>query len=229
MLLEISRLRAVPTRRIALAVAFLLTLGGCASGVTPAMQRLPDRVELNSVPFFRGNIYQSGPGTLASMLSQQGVIITPGLLDKPLKLPGGEAGLEQNMQTLAREYGFVVYPLDQQLDALLVQVSAGYPVMVRFTDGHAWWAEPRYGVLTGYNRSKQTVVLHAGMNSHLVVSFSNFVSAWKDAGSWAVLVQGPRQLPAQVDEQRWLSAANALAQAGQEQAAGEAIKALKAR
>ncbi|WP_397448715.1 peptidase C39 family protein [Pseudomonas sp. NA-150] len=229
MLLELSRLRAAPTRRLALAVALLLTLGGCANNVTPAMQRLPDRVELNSVPFFRGNIYQSGPGTLASMLSQQGVIITPGLLEKPLKLPGGEGGLEQNIQTLAREYGFVVYPLDGQLDALLTQVAAGYPVMVRFTDGHAWWGEPRYGVLTGYNRTKQTVVLHAGMNGHLVTSFSNFASAWKDAGSWAVLVQGPRQLPAQVDPQRWLNAANALGQAGQEQAAGEATKALKAR
>ena len=229
MLLELSRLRAASTRRMALAVAFLLTLGGCASGVTPGMQRLPDRVELNSVPFFRGDAYQSGPGTLASMLSQQGVIITPGLLEKPLKLPGGEAGLEQNLQNLAREYGFVVYPLDAQLDALLTQVAAGYPVMVRFTDGHAWWAQPRYGVLTGYNRTKQTVVLRAGMSSHLVVKFSDFTSAWKDAGSWAVLIQGPRQLPAQVDSQRWLNAANALAQVGQEQAAGEATKALKAR
>lgn len=228
MLLELPRFCAAQSKRIGLALAFLLTLTSCASGVTPAMQRLPDRVELNSVRFFKGNIYQSGPGTLASMLSQQGVIITPGLLDKPLHLPGGEAQLEQNMQTLAREYGFVVYPLDGELDALLTQVSAGYPVMLRFTEGSAWWAEPRYAVLVGYNRNKQTVLLHAGMNHHLSMSFSSFASAWKDAGSWAVLVQGARQIPAQVDQQRWLNAAKDLAQAGQEQAAAEATKALNA-
>jgi hypothetical protein len=41
-----------------------------------------------------------------------------------------------------------------------------------------------------------------------------------------VLVQSPRQLPVPVDRERWLKAANDLAQAGQEQAAGEAVKAI---
>lgn len=227
MLPGIPLFRVAPSKRLSLALLFMLGLTACAGGDSAAMKRLPDRVELNAVPFFRGNIYQSGPGTLASMLSQQGVIITPGLLDKPLQLPGGEAKLEQNIQNLAREYGFVVYPLDPELDALLAQVSAGYPVMVRFTEGSAWWSTPRYGVLMGYDRAKQTVLLHAGMERRLVMSFSNFTSAWKDAGNWAVLIQGPRQLPAQVNQQRWLAAAKDLAQAGQEQAAGEAAKALK--
>jgi len=84
-------------------------------------------------------------------------------------------------------------------------------------------------VLIGYNRNKQTVLLHSGMNRRQLMSFSSFTSAWKDAGSWAVLVQGPRQIPAQVDQPRWLNAANDLTQAGQAQAAGEATKALKAR
>jgi hypothetical protein len=229
MLLGLPLFRAAQSKRLGLVLLFLLGLTACAGGDSAAMKRLPDRVELNAVPFFRGNIYQSGPGALASMLSQQGVIITPGLLDKPLQLPGGEAKLEQNIQNLAREYGFVVYPLDPELDALLAQVSAGYPVLVRITEGSAWWSQPRYGVLMGYDRAKQTVLLHAGMERRLVMSFSSFTSAWKDAGSWAVLVQGPRQLPAQVNQQRWLTAAKDLAQAGQEQAAGEATKALKAQ
>ncbi|MEB0039826.1 MULTISPECIES: peptidase C39 family protein [unclassified Pseudomonas] len=228
-MLALPLFHSVQSRRIGLVLAFILSLTACASGVTPAMKRLPDRVELNSVPFFRGNVYQSGPGTLAAMLSQQGVIITPGLLDKPLQLPGREANLEQNMQNLAREYGFMVYPLDGELDALLTQVSAGFPVMLRITEGSAWWSKPRYALLIGYNRNKQTVLLHAGMDRRVLMSFSSFTSAWKDAGHWAVLIQGPRQLPAQVDQQRWLNAAKELAQAGQEQAAGEATKALKAQ
>ncbi|WP_297831854.1 peptidase C39 family protein [Pseudomonas sp.] len=229
MLLVLPRFRAVKTRRAGLVLALLMSLSACSSGVSPAMQRLPDRVELNSVPFFRGKIYQSGPGVLAAMLSQQGVIITPGLLDKPLQLPGDEAKLEQNMQALARQYGFMVYPLDKELDVLLTQVSAGFPVMLRITEGSAWWSKPRYAILIGYNRNKQTVLLHAGMDRRLLMSFSSFNSAWKDAGQWAVLIQGPRQLPAQVDQQRWLNAAKDLGQAGQEQAASEASKALKAQ
>ncbi|MBA1232257.1 peptidase C39 family protein [Pseudomonas viridiflava] len=219
-------IRAVRSKGWLLFAALTFGICGCASMVTPQIKRLPDRVELNSVPFFRGNIYQSGPGALASMLANQQVQTTPGLLDKPLQLPAAEDRLEQNMPKVAREYGFMVYPLDGNLQALLTQVSAGYPVMLRFSQGSAFWKSPRYAVLVGYNRVKETVLLHAGMDRRYVMSFSSFVSAWNDAGDWAVLIQSPRQLPAQVDAQRWLKAAAELSQSGQEQAAGEATRTL---
>jgi hypothetical protein len=224
---RVMMLRVFPRFRSALlAGACVLSLAGCAGSVQPEIQRLPERVELNGVPFFRSELYQSGPGALASMLSQQGIVITPGLLDKPLHLPGAEDRLQQNMQTLAREYGMVVYPLDNDLPALLTQVAAGYPVLVRFTEGSAFWSEPRYAVLAGYNRHKQTVLLRAGMDRRLLMDFKSFESSWKNAGGWAVLIQGPTQIPAKVDQQRWLKAASELAQAGQEQAAARATKAL---
>ncbi|MCY1401058.1 hypothetical protein D9M71_161660 [compost metagenome] len=211
----------------ALMAGCVVALAGCAGSVAPEIKRLPERVELSG-RFYKGVANQSGPQVLASMLSQQNIVITPGLLDKPLHLPGAEAQLQQNMVNLAREYGMVVYPLDATLPALLTQVAAGYPVMVRFTEGSAMWAEPRYAILTGYNRQKQTVLLRAGMSQRTLMSFGSFESAFKDAGGWAVLIQNPTQIPAQVDQQRWLKAANDLAQAGQEPAAAKAKKALAA-
>ncbi|OOQ44041.1 hypothetical protein AO361_12940 [Pseudomonas fluorescens] len=212
----------------ALMAGCVVALAGCAGSVAPEIKRLPERVELSG-RFYKGVANQSGPQVLASMLSQQNIVITPGLLDKPLHLPGAEAQLQQNMVNLAREYGMVVYPLDATLPALLTQVAAGYPVMVRFTEGSAMWAEPRYAILTGYNRQKQTVLLRAGMSQRTLMSFGSFESAFKDAGGWAVLIQNPTQIPAQVDQQRWLKAANDLAQAGQEPAAAKAKKALVAQ
>jgi hypothetical protein len=222
-------LPVLPRFRCALlAAACVLSLAGCAGSVQPEIQRLPERVELSGMPFYRGEAYQSGPQSLASMLSQQGIVITPGLLDKPLHLPGAEAQLQQNMQNLAREYGMVVYPLDSNLPALLTQVAAGYPVLLRFSEGSAFWKEPRYAILAGYNRHKQTVLLRSGMDRRLLMSFKSFESAFQNAGGWAVLIQGPTQIPAKVDSQRWLKAADELARAGQEQAATNATKALAA-
>jgi hypothetical protein len=43
-----------------------------------------------------------------------------------------------------------------------------------------------------------------------------------------VLIQKPSQIPAAVDRQRWLKAADELAQAGQENEAAQAKKALAA-
>ncbi|WP_236195883.1 peptidase C39 family protein [Pseudomonas glycinae] len=214
--------------RAALLVAGCVTaLVGCAGSVAPEVKRLPERVELSGT-FYRGEAYQSGPQVLASLLSQQGIVITPGLLEKPLHLPGAEDKLQQNLQSLAREYGMVVYPLDSNLPALLTQVAAGYPVMVRFSEGSAFWAEPRYAILSGYDRLKQKVLLRAGMNRRELMSFSSFESALEKSGGWAVLIQKPTQIPAAVDQQRWLNAADALAQAGQEQEAAQARKALAA-
>ncbi|MEB0048636.1 MULTISPECIES: peptidase C39 family protein [unclassified Pseudomonas] len=216
----LSRIRAA-----LLAAGCVVVLVGCAGSVAPEIKRLPERVELSGT-FYRGDTHQSGPQVLASMLSQQGILITPGLLDKPLRLPDAEDQLQQNMQSLAREYGMLVYPLDSNLPALLTQVAAGYQVMVRYTEGSAFWGGPRYAILAGYNRQKQTVLLRAGMNRRLLMGFGKFESSFKDAGGWAVLIQKPNQIPAQVDRQRWLKAASDLAQAGQEQAAARATKAL---
>lgn len=217
-----SRVRAALLIAVGAAV-----LNGCAGTVAPEVKRLPERVELSGT-FYRGEANQSGPQVLASLLSQQGIVITPGLLEKPLELPGAEDKLQRNIENLAREYGMLVYPLDNNLPALLTQVAAGYPVMVRFSEGSAFWAEPRYAILSGYDRNKQNVLLRAGMNRRQLMSFSAFESALEKSGGWAILIQKPSQIPAAVDQQRWLKAADALAQAGQENEAAQARKALAA-
>ncbi|KWV72979.1 hypothetical protein PFLuk1_02129 [Pseudomonas fluorescens] len=220
---RVKKLRLRSNLKTSLLLAVALGLAACSS--TPSkLPGLPERVELNGVPTFRSEAYQSGPAALASMLSQQGIVMTPGLLDKPLRLPGAEADLERNMQVLAREYGLMVYPLDAKLTAVFAQVAAGYPVMARINA--SYWSGARYVVVVGFNQQKSTVLLRSGKERRLSMSFSDFDSAWKGAGHWAILTQRPSQLPANVDAQRWRDAANATAQAGQEQAAAQALKVL---
>ena len=212
--------------RLWLVALFTLAMVGCASVEPPEIRSLPERVELNGVPFFRGNAHQGAPQTLAAMLGEQKVRVTPGLLTKPLKLPAEQASLQGNIEQLAAGYGLMVYPLDRSLSALLTQVAAGYPVMLRFSDG-TLWSEPRYAMLVGYNRTKRTVMLRAGMERRRLMDFDTFKSHWMDAGGWAVLMLSPTQLPANVDKARWLKAANNLSRSGQEQAGATAIKTLE--
>ena len=215
-----------PPRRLLLACLLAASLAGCAGTPPASLNSLPQRVEISSVPFYRGNANHSGAMALAAVLSQQGAPITPGLLDQALNLPQGADTLDSTIPRVARDYGRVVYPLDKQLDALLIQVAAGNPVLLRYEDGAAWWGEPRYAVLIGYDRYKQRVLLRSGMHRRQLMAFDDFASAWARQGSWAVLVQPPRQLPAQVDRQRWLQAADELARAGQEIAAKQAVSSL---
>ncbi|MFI8556861.1 peptidase C39 family protein [Pseudomonas putida] len=213
-------------RRLLAACLLAATLAGCASAPPVAVKGVPQKVEISSVPFYKGNANHSGAMALAAVLSQQGAPITPGLLDKPLNLPQGADALDTGIPRVAREYGMVVYPLDKTLEALLVQVAAGNPVLVRYQEGSAWWSEPRYAVLIGFDRYKGRVLLRSGMHRRQMMPMDAFESAWAEEGRWAVLVQPPRQLPAQVDRQRWLQAADELARSGQEIAAKQAVSSL---
>lgn len=220
---KLSKFRAQGPRRLLAACLVAATLSGCAGTPPAALKGLPQRVEISSVPFYGGNANHSGSMALAAVLSQQGAPITPGLLDQSLGLPAARRFAGNRHPSVAREYGRVVYPLDKHLDALLAQVAAGYPVLLRYQEGSAWWSEPRYAVLIGYDRYKQRVLLRSGMHRRQLMAFDDFESAWGKEGRWAVLVQSPRQLPAQVDRQRWLQAADELARSGQEIAAKQAV------
>lgn len=204
-----------------------LLLGGCASPVPSSIQRLPERVELSGVPFFAQNAYQGAPGALAIVLSQQGVVTTPGLVAKRLQLPEEEARLEHHLQREVQAQGLLVYPLTAGLPELLSQVAAGFPVLLRYNQGADWMGLPRYAVLVGYDRAEQTLLLRSGMSRRWSEDFDDFESAWRSAGQWAVLAQAPAQLPAELDRARWLTAAAQLEQSGQPLAASNARRALE--
>src|SRR5690606_20399534 len=88
-MLQVSAKSFTAPRRLLAACLVAACLAGCASQPPSALNGLPQRVELGSVPFYQGNANHSGAMALAALLSQQGVQITPGLLDKPLNLPQG--------------------------------------------------------------------------------------------------------------------------------------------
>ena len=221
-----SLLDAVSARRWLSSLVLATALVGCSSAPPAGLGGLPQRVELSGVPFFRGNANASAPMALAAAMNQEGIRITPGLLESPLGLPEGVERLEAQVPEVAQSYGLLVYPLAKGLDALLVQVAAGNPVLLRYQQGSAFWAEPRYALLIGYDRLKRHVLLRSGMTRRLTMDFDDFMTAWQAQGGWAVLIQPPTRLPAQVDAQRWRQAAAALAQDGQEGAAQRALQTL---
>ena len=75
--------------RLLCASLLIVLLSACARSpvLSPEAQRLPERVELSSVPFYPQTAYQCGPAALATMLNQRGVLTTPGFLqDQVLSL-----------------------------------------------------------------------------------------------------------------------------------------------
>ena len=177
--------------------AVILTVAGCVSQppLSPLLQSLPERVELQQVPFFAQSAHQGAPAALAELLTQQGVATTPEALGKELRLPEQEARLQLNIEAVANQYGLLLHPLRANLPALLNQVAAGYPVLLRLNQGAAWRPQPRYAVLIGYDRNQQILLLRSGNDKRLEISFADFSRDWSAAGEWAVLLLNLNQLP----------------------------------
>lgn len=212
------------TRLLPLAMCCLLA--ACSGGpqLLPETKRLPERVELTDVPFFQLSDAQGGPSALAALLNHHGVVTSPGLVDERIQQLAKEQSAQAGLEAVARSYDLLVYPLPGNLDALMQQVSAGYPVLV-MQDRLFGGLGSQFALLVGYDQRERTLVLRSGNNRRWHTRFASFDDAWATAGRWAVLIQPANQLPALPDEQAWLQGARDLRQQGRTAAAQRALRA----
>ncbi|WP_286977518.1 PA2778 family cysteine peptidase [Pseudomonas sp.] len=210
----------------ALAVLSVVVLAGCASSPTlsPATQKLPERVELTAVPFFAQNAYQCGPAALATMLNQRGQITSPGLLKDKVYIPGREGSLQVEMVAAARSHDLLVYPLKPQLDTLLTEVAAGNPVLVLQNLGFDWYPQWHFAVVVGFDLREKHIILRSGTTRRLITDFAGFDQSWAKAGRWAVVTMPVNKVPATAEAHAWIKAANELEQTDRAQSAATAYR-----
>lgn len=209
-----------------LSFALIVLLAGCAKSplLPPETSRLPERVELSSVPFFPQSAYQCGPAALAAMLNQRGVVTSPGLLKDRVFIPGREGSLQVEMVAAARAHDLLVYPLEPRLEALLAEVAAGNPVLVLQNQAFDWYPRWHFAVLVGYDRRERTLILRSGTTRRWLTDFTSFDKTWARAGRWAVLTLPADKLPAQAQLRPWLKAASDLEETGRVEAAQRAYR-----
>lgn len=205
----------------------VLLLGACARTPTVpvGVAGLPERVELDEVPFFPQEDYQCGPAALATMLAQRGIATGPEQLVKRVYLPQRKGSLQVEMVAAARAHDLLVYPLEPRLEAVLTEVAAGNPVLVLQNLAFDRWPQWHFAVVVGYDLATQTLVLRSGTTRRWAGSFRQFERSWARGKRWAVVTVAPDQLPRTARETVWLKAANDLEQTGHDGAALDAYEA----
>jgi tetratricopeptide (TPR) repeat protein len=208
----------------------LLTLAGCA-GAFPGSFREhpgPERVFIDSVPFYAQEEYQCGPAALAMLLTWSGREITPDQLTDQVYSPDLQGSLQPAIIAATRRHGRLAHPIAGG-EALLAELAAGHPVLVLQNLGLSWFPRWHYAVVIGYDRDQNSFMLHSGAQAATSLSARVFANTWRRSGSWGLLVLAPEQIPATASEETFLAAVVGLEQASQWSAASRGYAAALAR
>jgi len=224
-----SRPRRRVARRLTAAGILLLGLAGCA---TPQLQALlgsdspglPQRVELDAVPFYAQDEYQCGPAALAMVLEAGGKAIGPDALRPQVFVPERQGSLQVEMLAAARRNGFVAVELKPSLSDLLAEIAAGTPVVVLQNLALDWYPAWHYAVAIGYDLKEQQIVLRSGTDRRLEMPLSTFERTWQRSGYWAMLALPPGRFPVSVGSAEYLSAVTKLEKAGPPESAQAAYQ-----
>ena len=224
-----SRPRRRVARRLTAAGILLLGLAGCA---TPQLQALldsrpaalPQKVELESVPFYAQEEYQCGPAALAMVLEAGGKPVQPEALKPQVYLPDRQGSLQVEMLAAARRNGFVSVELNPKLSDLLAEIAAGNPVVVLQNLALDWVPAWHYAVAIGYDLQAEQIVLRSGTERRLELPLSTFERTWQRSGYWAMLALPPGRFPATIRPSDYLSAVTRLEKSGPPEAAQAAYR-----
>lgn len=205
---------------------FILVLLLSACSTHPPLSvpsSLPENKLIEPLAFYPQTSDQCGPESLATLLSSTGHQILPSELSPFVYLPQRGGSLAIELKAQARQQGVLVYPV-VDIDDLLLQIAAGYPVLVMQNLGFSWHPQWHFAVVIGYDLETQQVILRSGDQPRYSMPMSLFRQTWKRAAYWAMIVLTPPQLPAQVDASRYLQGAADLEETGQLKAALDAYK-----
>lgn len=196
-------------------LACLLALGWLAACAVPfdPDERLsvdvPTRAQVADVPLIQQEDFFCGPTSIAMVMQWAGSDITQEQVAALAFSPGAGGTYLADMIGSSRRLGQLAVTVST-FDQLLAEVAAGHPVIVFQNLGLGIVPVWHYGVVTGYDFTKDEVYLNSGQLDQMVMPFAVFERTWRRGDFWGLVVLPPDQLPVSVPQTDILSAAAAL-------------------
>jgi tetratricopeptide (TPR) repeat protein len=122
--------------------------------------------------------------------------------------------LQIELIAAARADGFLVYPLEPTLDALLSELAEHHPVIVLVNRSYSWYPLWHYAPVTGYDAKAQTILMHFANIPNEAVPIGTFSALWERSGNWGVVLLPPGKLPASASPKKFLNSAYDLEKLG---------------
>lgn len=174
---------------------------GCASPQVKQLadqwpEALPQQAMIASVPFVAQSEHECGPATLSMVLQFYGKEVTLSQLVDQVYLPARQGSLQVEMQAAPRRHDMVSYVLEPKMSALLQEIAAGHPVIVFQNLSLPLYPVWHYSVVIGYDKNRDSIMLHSGETPNQSMSFYTFEQVWARGHYWAMVMLPPNLLPA---------------------------------
>jgi tetratricopeptide (TPR) repeat protein len=183
----------------------------------------PLSLELAEVPFFPQRAHHCGPSSLAAVLAYSGVEVSPDDLADMVFLPGREGSLPLELTAAGRRLGRMPYPLAGELEEIVAELQGGRPVLVFLDLGSSRYPILHFAVVVGYSGAEDRLILRSGSRRRQSLRVTRFLDAWRRAGSWALVIVEPGELPATAREERFVREAASLEEVGMVEGARKAF------
>lgn len=185
-----------------------LSLQGCAfhSPPLPAEWTQLQKAQLTDTAFFPQKKYQCGPASLASVLQQSGVTITPDTLSRQIYLPERHGSLQLELIGATRRNDRIPYRLQPNLSAIARELQQHRPVLILQNLGLRSIPAWHYAVVIGIDPALSTITLHSGTTKNLSMDAGKFLRSWDLAERWGIVALRPGELPADNNPAAFLKA-----------------------
>jgi len=179
---------------------------------------VPIKARVADVPLIQQADFFCGPASIAMVMQWAGAAVTQEQVAALAFSPGAGGTYLADMAGSSRRLGQLAVRVNS-FDQLLSEIAAGHPVIVFQNLGLPIAPVWHYGVVTGYDFTRDEVYLNSGQLEQMVMPFAVFERTWARGENWALLVLPPDRLPVSVTETEVLAAGAALEQAEQYDAA----------
>lgn len=188
-----------------LALLLILTtslFGGCASYqqsrallFEPPMD-IPQKADVEYVPFVAQEEYFCGPSALSMMLQAQGLEPSLEQLISMVYVPERKGSFQVELKAAARRFDLVPYEIKPNMEDLLREVAAGNPVLVLQNLGLESYPTWHYAVVIGYDLPNKEVVLHSGTEASSRTLITTFERTWlTQSNGWGMVILPADRFP----------------------------------
>ncbi len=172
---------------------------------------LPFTSEITEVKFIDQSVGYCGPATLTMAMQWAGKNISVDEVAKQIYIPGFQGSLQSDLIGASRRQGLMAIQI-KDLRSLLIELSAGHPVIIFENLSLSWAPNWHYALILGYDFNKQEMIMHSGHDAFYRWDMRKFERSWMLGEYWGLVVLPPGELAASAGE-----LAHAKAAAGLEQ------------